>query len=694
MSLRLGIDTGGTYTDAVLVDAGQAVVASAKALTTRHDLATGIGEAVRSLPAGLLGRVRLAALSTTLSTNAVVEGRGAPAAILLPGYRQREIGKSGLAEVMDDSLVVPLAGGHDGVGRELAPLDLEAARDAILALRGRVSAFGVSSMFGVRNPGHELRLRELVGELSGKPVTCGHELSASLDAPRRALTVALNARMIPIIHELIASVRGIMQELAIQAPLMVVKGDGSLVNLETALRQPVGTVLSGPAASVIGACALSGERHAIVADMGGTTTDIAIVTDGCPELDPEGVRIGERRPMVEAVRVFSLGLGGDSEVRFGGGEGIRIGPRRVIPLSLLGHQHPEILDGLRRQLAEGPNRRNNRFAQRLEHNEVLLSRLSRSERQAWDRLAGGPVELQAAMETERETARALARLHRQGLVVFSGFTPTDAAHVLGLSDHWSREAAELAAQIWARQMRHVYGLGRWKDGDAEGPCREVADRLTRRIVRALVDAGLHQHDLLDEARRQGVSGLLAKLIVEPHAARPTTERARAVFQLGFGAQHPVVAVGAPASTWYPAAARALGADLRLPPHAAVANAYGAVQGSVVQRAHVTVAQPRHGEFMLYGGREPQRYDDLAEALQAAEKMAAAQARKLAAEAGAGTVETRITRRDNRVEHDIDGELFLETRVTATATGRPAAGAAERDPTRPRPAVQAATGLPR
>ncbi|MDX1380162.1 MAG: hydantoinase/oxoprolinase family protein, partial [Xanthomonadales bacterium] len=279
-NLRLGIDTGGTYTDAVLVDADNRIVAAAKRLTTHHDLTLGIGEALDALPAAQLGGVGLVALSTTLSTNAVVEGRGAPVAVLLPGYGPQQVEKSGLLDLFEADLVVTLPGGHDASGREREPLDLGQARTAIEQRLPRVSAFAISSMFGVRNPLHEITLRDLVREIGSRPVTCGHELASDLDAPRRALTAALNARMVPVIQDLILAVQRILRERAIGAPLMMVKGNGSLINIETALAQPVGTVLSGPAASVVGACALSGLRNAIIADMGGTTTDIAVVSGG------------------------------------------------------------------------------------------------------------------------------------------------------------------------------------------------------------------------------------------------------------------------------------------------------------------------------------------------------------------------------------------------------------------------------
>jgi N-methylhydantoinase A/oxoprolinase/acetone carboxylase beta subunit len=671
--LRLGVDTGGTYTDAVLVDAANQIVASAKRLTTHHDLTAGIGEVLEGLPADRLGDVRLVALSTTLSTNAVVEGRGAPVAVLLPGYSRQQVDKSGLLTLFDDDLVVMLPGGHDAVGQEREPLGEEQARTAIQRLSGRVAAFAVSSMFGVRNPAHEQRLRDLVRGLGDRPVTCGHELASDLDAPRRALTVALNARMVPVIHELIQAVQGILAAKRIEAPLMMVKGNGSLISIDTALQQPVGTVLSGPAASVVGACALSGTGNGIIADMGGTTTDIAVVRNGQPEVGTDGVRIGDWKPMVEAVRVVSIGLGGDSEVRFSGQGWIEIGPRRVVPLSLLGHLYPDMRERLVRQLEQAPNRRNNRFALPLERSEVLLAACSEAERQAWEMVAEQPVELEDIVNRSRDLSRAIARLERKGLVVYSGFTPSDAAHVLGLCRHWCSESARLAALIWARQMRQVFGLGRWAEGDAETPSRHVFERVGQAVSRALIETGLHQHRRLDAAQARDLTTLLADLVFEASDAPGEPLDPGSLFHLRFAADYPVIGVGAPARTFFPDAANRLGVELLLPEHADVANAFGAVMGSVIQRAEVTVTQPQHGHFVVHSDREPLHHEDLQQALADARRIAGEKARSLAQQAGAADIELHIHSADNHVRHDIDGELFLESRVTATATGRPALG---------------------
>ena len=363
MTVALGIDTGGTYTDAVLVDhASGKVQASAKALTTRHDLSVGIGQAVAAVfdrRAAFHSRpmspteVDLVALSTTLATNAIVEGQGSPVCLLLIGYDPALIQQYGFERDLVTRDVVYLRGGHDGMGNEVEPLDEATAREAILARRERVEAFAISGYFGVRNPAHELRVRALAEELTALPVTCGHELTTRLNAVRRATTATLNARLIPLLWELIVTVDRTLDEQGITAPLMVVKGDGSLVRAEWAMQRPIETILSGPAASVVGAWHLAGRRDVWVVDVGGTTTDIAALRDGRPWLNPEGAQVGEWRTMVEAVDVHTVGLGGDSQVCLnskGSSLSLVIGPRRVVPLCLLASEHPGVVDELRRQV--------------------------------------------------------------------------------------------------------------------------------------------------------------------------------------------------------------------------------------------------------------------------------------------------------------------------------------------------------
>ena len=715
MNYALGIDTGGTFTDAVLLNAAREVVAASKSLTTRFDLAQGIAASLDGLPQDLLERVDLVSLSTTLTTNSVVEGKGAPVCALLVGYDAQQIKTSGLADLLGVDAIESLSGGHDAAGLPVCTLDEAACRAAIAKHAGRVSAFAISATFAVRNPAHENQVRAWVQAHCDTPVTCGHELASSLGAPRRALTAALNARMISHVKTLIDSVQRTLAARQIDAPLMLVKGDGSLINVQSALQRPVSTVLSGPAASVLGACALSGLDNAIVADMGGTTTDIAVVRGGLPALSFDGAMVGNWRPMIEAVKVYAIGLGGDSEVRLLGGEGMTIGPRRVLPLSLLVHQHPKFLAVLQRQQSESPHASQMRFAQALSADSAHLSRLNDSELRAWERLCRGPVDLEAANMDDRDLARAIARLERKGLAIYTGFTPSDAAHVLGMSTHWSQEAALCAARIWARQMRHLYGLGKWPLGDAHAPARDVVAKVTETICNKLIEAGLNDAGHMNENSASKVALLLTTMALARHGAsasasavplpvanlgqslqipepeastsepvnlndipwqtlavpqRSADQQAQPVFALQFAPDMPLVGVGAPAASYYPAVAQGLGVRLVVPPHAEVANAVGAVLGQVAQRVHITVTQPVRGTFKVFTPDGPQDFRGLDAAIAQARALAAKEAHARALAAGAMEPQVVFSQEDNQVNNDIDGNVFFEATVTATAWGQP------------------------
>ncbi len=668
MALLLGIDTGGTYTDAVLFDDARGVVASAKALTTKHDLTIGIREAIQRVlvNTSLASEIQLVSLSTTLATNAVVEGQGAPVCLLLIGYHPDMLGYEGLGQVMKGDPVVFIEGGHTVTGEEQAPLDVEAARQAIKEYATRVAAFAVSSYFAVRNPEHELAIRRLIRETTDLPVTCGHELSSNLNAPRRALTTALNARLIPFLQQLILAVRALLIEKGIKAPIMVVKGDGSLIEAQMALERPVETILSGPAASVIGARYLSGERDMVVVDMGGTTTDIAIVRDGRPVLNTEGAVVGGWRTMVEAIAIHTFGLGGDSEVRPSSTEweGLSIGPRRVVPLSLLAHQYSTVLEMLHRQRTKrSPSAYDGRFLLRQSPLNGADGVLSSLEQQIWYAVESGPVPLEQFIVGARSTylvRQAIARLIERGLLIAGGFTPTDVSHILGCQRDWSSEAARLGAELWLRANRRVQTV---QDSDIEALCASVLRQLTLQAGRAVVG--------VVAAEEYGVNletCLPVRRLFVDHALASHNSSAGAL-GVSLMLNQSLVAIGAPVSTYYPSVAERLHTRLCIPPHAAIANAVGAAVGGVVQVVRVQIRPLDDETFRVHLPTGVRDFPSLEEAAAYAAEVAATLAQERAYAAGALQVHVQTQRHDEIVV--VKGlEIFLGSEVVATASGRP------------------------
>ena len=668
--LWLGLDTGGTFTDAVLLEQRLRIIASTKALTTPWNLAIGIGEAIRAvlelLPAGMSRKdVSLVSVSTTLATNAVVENRFSPVCTLVIGFDDAMVERSGLQRHGSGGMVVRIQGGHSATGEESAPLDAAAVTRAVLEHGEQVEAFAVAAHFSVRNPVHELAARGIIRAMSPKPVTCAHELSSKLDAPRRALTAALNARLTPQIRHLIEAITGVLAHESIGAPLMIVKGDGSLMKAEIALEYPVETILSGPAASVVGAGFLTGLADFVVADMGGTTTDIAVVSGGRPHISDRGALVGAWRTMVEAVDVRTSGLGGDSEVHFDRQLRLRVGPRKAMPLCLLAHSFPETLAQLQsmaelERLPDHPTQ----FAFR-NPGRAPSAHQPANERRIWEALDLKPRPV-SSVTRSAAGLEALRRLADAGLTTLAAFTPSDAMHVLDRQQGWCREAALCGARILATEERN----GR-ASGAAASPqviCERTYEHVVCETGRALLAAALSSDPGLDAPARGW--GLLGEQLIEDLVAG---RRFSKLLDSRLALARPLVAIGAPAGAYYPEVARRLGAPLSIPVHAAVCNAVGAVAGVVSQTVEILVNQPAFNVYRVHDPAGNQDYAYSAPAIEHAQRVSRELSMAAALRAGAADphVETQVT--EKRAQGSGDAEYLAEAIARSTATGRPLAG---------------------
>ena len=661
MAILLGIDTGGTYTDAVLHDEDApppGIIAKAKALTTHHDLSIGIAGALDAVLArGPGGPVGLVSLSTTLATNALVEGRGGRVCLILIGFDPAALARAGLAEALAGDPVAFVAGGHTATGARQAPLDREALAAAIGAHAPAVDAFAVVAHFGTRNPEDEEAARNAIAAACDLPVTCGHDLSAALNGPRRAVTAALNARLTGTIAELIAAAQAMLAARGIAAPLMLVRGDGSLVAAAFARGRPIETILSGPAASLVGAAHLTSLADAVVSDIGGTTTDIGILGHSRPAIAPEGARVGGHQTMVQAVDMSTHGLGGDSEVAVDDRSPeprLILGPRRVIPVSLVAAQHPSIREVLERQLqAAAPGAQDSRF---LLPGPGRRIGLKPTEAALLEMIGDGPAPADRVLRS-RAQAAAFARLVTRGVVRVAGFTPSDAAHVLGRQSCWDREAAIQAATLLARRRD---ATGRPVAASPQAFADLVHRTLVRRSAEAILDAALTRDGLPGPAPSQAP---LAQAALDGH---------RGAARVSVGLALPLIGLGAAAPIYYPEIALLLGTRAEVPAHADVANAVGAVVGRVRITRAATITQPEPGLFRAHlpdGIRDfpsaDAARDGAAEALETLARAEAAAAGAIGIETVPDWLETAAT---------VEGQpVFVEARMTVTATGRPRLG---------------------
>ncbi|WP_209835598.1 hydantoinase/oxoprolinase family protein [Ruegeria sp. HKCCE3926] len=662
MTLSLGVDTGGTYTDAVLIRDEKEVIASAKSLTTRADLAIGVGKAISSVLAEAQvtpDQISMASLSTTLATNALVEGQGGRVALIYIGFKDSDLEKHGLKEALKGDPALVIAGGHTHSGGQAAALDV-AALEAFLDSHKGISGFAVAAQFATRNPVHELEAARIISERTGAPVTCSHHLSAKLNGPKRAVTAVLNARLIGMIDRLIGRAQDQLHALGISAPMMVVRGDGALMSAEQARERPIETILSGPAASIVGARWLTGADNALVSDIGGTTTDVALIRDGKPAIDPAGAQVGGFRTMVEAVAMRTHGLGGDSQVHVvaeGLRGGVFLGPRRVLPVSLIASEAPDVVHSvLDEQLrATTVGEHDTRFARRVPgiHAEGVGAR----EESLLERLGDRVLPLSALLRTRMENG-ALMRLVDRGIIQVSGVTPSDASHVLGRVQAWDVDAARKALELMARKR---VGSGDMLASSPEALAQMIVDQLTEQTSLTLLEAafdeeqvgfGLPSHDLARHvltqrglAQHRGLLSLSAALNVD------------------------VVGLGASAPSYYPAVGERLHCRMILPEHAGVANAIGAVVGRLTLRRSGTVTSPTEGRYRVHLEDGPQDFSASDEALALLERVLKFEAESAVREAGAEDIRV-IVDRDIKTARVEAKDVFVEAMITVEASGRP------------------------
>jgi len=337
----IGLDVGGTNTDVVLIG-NDRILRQTKVPTDHSNLFesvwTGLDEITRDVPSASIGR---AVLSTTLTTNAIVEKKLAATGMIVcsgPGIDPE------LFRTNDHYFCV--SGSIDHRGREIQPIDPKEIRE--IASRWRAEGLkqaGIVGKFSVRNPKQELEIREILGD-DFDFVALGHRLSGNLGFPRRIATAYLNASVYPIHRRFFEAVRDSLDKKGLHIPIYILKADGGTMSLESSMEYPGQTILSGPAASVMGSLPFaSASEETLVLDIGGTTTDMAVLIRRAPLLDPLGIELSGHKTLIRSLKTRSIGLGGDSAVRFVEGN-LVIGPDRQGPPMVYGGPVPTPTDAL------------------------------------------------------------------------------------------------------------------------------------------------------------------------------------------------------------------------------------------------------------------------------------------------------------------------------------------------------------
>ncbi|MDG6243846.1 MAG: hydantoinase/oxoprolinase family protein [Methanolobus sp.] len=579
MQYSLGIDAGGTFTDGVIIrDSDGKIMDTTKVLTTYPDPTGGIKKVIDSLDPVYVKDIKLVSVSTTLSTNTILEDTGYPVGVILIG--DYVIPDEGFPA----RYYIRLSGGHTSNGEEAAPLDEAGVRQFALELKDNVAAFSVSSFFSNRNSEHELRVKQIVRELTGLPVVCGHELSQEVGAYDRAITAYLNAQLLPITHKFIQSIMKDIGSRGIDANLLMLKCDGSVVGMAEALERPIESIFSGPAASLVGAAFLTEFDTCVMVDVGGTSTDVAMIRNGVPEISNQGAVVGGWKTMVKAIKMETSATGGDSHV-WVQDQKFYIGPRRVIPLCRAASEYTGFLERLKE--SKSPSRKllceNVQPTKFFVRTGVRPLELTRTEEEIYDVIQGVPISYVDIFQRlkKQPSVRALDSLIKNRLVQTIGFTPTDALHVLGDFKQWETEASMIGAERLSRHLR----VNR----------EDIAIMVKHKVARNMAT------DLVSYL----VEGISQSVIDQMLCGKNFTR---------FRIETPVVLLGGPVVAYKTEMEKLIDANIVVPEHASVGNAVGALVGKGIKRVEILIKRdfaPVTGENVtdeeLKNARELIRY---------------------------------------------------------------------------------------
>ena len=646
----LGIDAGGTYTDAVIYDFEKNTTPyKAKALTTKWDFTIGISKALSELDRNSLRNVELVSLSTTLATNAIVENEGQKVGlILMPPYG------------LDVTKNIPyqpktiIQGQLEISGKEIIPVDPEQIKSEIgkMIKRHHVTAFAVSGYAGSINPEHELQVKKIITETTGFFVSCGHELSDTLNFRTRATTAMLNARIIPRLTSLLFDLEKVMKGYGINAPVVVVKGDGTLMSSEMAKKRPVETILSGPAASVAGAKHLTGIDDAMVVDVGGTTTDTAALSHGMVSINEQGSEVGGHRTHVKALDIRTSGLGGDSFILYKNRK-FFIGPKRVAPIAWLGQYYPGVDIALDFISANLEHYAHSTLCMQIlaKTGDIKSLRLSPLEEKIVSLLEKRPYsigELVESTDVLSEWTLPLERLEENFIIQRCGLTFTDLLHINGRFEKWNTQISKRYAKFYS------FLTGK--------PLYEMVDILmdmgAKQLSMELLKHRLDDVEKLDDC--PACKTLIHHLLNGQHPN----------YEIAINLKHPVIGIGAPIKYFLPNAVMPLKTKAVIPENADVANAIGAITSHVYISRQLVVVPGHYSGFIVEGVSGSRRFKDIEEADRFAREMLTDMVHKLAIEAGTSNRKIIFETTDKRPIRADGVQVFLSRTISARIKGRP------------------------
>ena len=655
----LGIDAGGTYTDAVIYDfENDMLTAKSKSLTTPWDFTIGIKKALSCIKIDLIKKVELVSVSTTLATNAIVEGQGQKVGLLvMPPYDLFE------PQDIPHEPVRVISGRLEIDGSVIQHVDVSQVRKICRELikKYTVEAFAVSGYASTINPEHEIQVKQLLMEETGLCVTCGHELSELLNFRTRAITAVLNARIIPQVKQFIRELKKTLHEMDIAVPIAVVKGDGSLESISMSLERPVETILSGSAASVAGARNLTGINNALVIDMGGTSADIGSINDGLVRECPDGAVVRGKKTHVQALDVRTIGLGGDSLIQIIDRK-VRIGPISVAPLAWLSTVQESLdksLGYLQKNIESYENTTEPMQILALTQvkNEYEWSEKEIIILEALKKRPRSVDELAEITEVKNWRLVPLERMEKANVIHRCGLTPMDLLHVNHQYNRWDRDAADHMCEMISFIARYK------KEMFLKYIIEQIAQKIAVELICKMLDEGNGQnYEIHKNSAFQAIIDNWLK-------------KRNSNFQVNFALKVPVIGVGAPIHYFLPRATKILCGKCIIPENADVASAIGAITSKVVICKHAKIHSHRKNEFVIEGLRGRRVFNNLEEAHKYTVRKLEELVREMGNMAGTSERKVEIHIDDTHIEipkddYFFDEDIFVERTLSARLCGQP------------------------
>jgi len=637
-TLALGIDAGGSYTDAVVMDVHtKEMIAKMKSKTTHDDMIVGMMDAMNGL---IMKRVfnpkdiKFVGLSTTLATNSMLENKGGKVGLITIGWDPED------DVLMTPSKTIRVDGGHDVTGKSVAGLTEGSLIDAAKELEKTVDNIVISAKFSCINDGHERRAKQILADKVNIPVIAAYELSRDIGMYERTNTAILNGMLLPVINDFILGVMSLLSRYDIKAHVMMMKGDGTMMRIETAKMRPVETIMSGPAASIVGGLALSGCSDGVIIDIGSTSTDVACVRDGMPPVSRKGVVVLGKKTHVRTMDAYTIALGGDSHLKMDSDGNVTIGPKRSVPLAASSLSYPSLKNRMMR------DRDLTYLIPHKERTRVLTS----SETKVMEFIkANAPCmisDISAEYPEMYTLPSVIDSLMTAGSLIFTSLTPTDLMVVTGRFDMGDKEASELGLRLFSEKAGMT----------EEQVILKVMDQAVVNSGRAILEKVI-----MDETGAERFDDTTRR-IIDSSMGKDRFDTLDLMFRLNV----PIIGLGGPVSAYLSSLKHRLGAEVIIPENHDIGNAVGTVRSKISETSYAMIIPSKDGGYDIRSSfHSVVRSMCFDEALAAAVEMTSSDAKQSIEKQGGIdiTVHTETEPIDPKELEDIENAVKVYSRAT-------------------------------